>query len=112
MNQVEFENNIFNEAQTILNDKNVIILPTREGYDVILNGKKAFGMIIIGLFGVVYNKGGVHSLPSDQLFKLYERCRELHAAQDKALEPATMKLFYFREQNATLQYLKHFSRKR
>lgn len=112
MNQAEFENKLFNEAQTILNSKDVIILPTREGYDVISKRKKAFGIIIIGLFGVIYNKGGIHSLQSDRLFKLYDRCRELHSAQDKDLEKTTMKMFYFREQNTALQYLKHFSRKR
>jgi hypothetical protein len=50
-------------------------------------------------------------LQSDRLFKLYDRCRELHSAQDKDLEKTIMKMFYFREQNTALQYLKHFSKK-
>ena len=111
MNQALFEEKIFNEALVILNKKGAIIVPTREGYDVFLNGKKAFGITAVGLYAIIYVKGGAHSLPADKMATLYNRCREIHDVQNDAdLIKTTKEIWRIREQHAALDYLKQLTK--
>lgn len=111
MNQALFEQKIFNEALVVLNTKGALVVDTREGYDVFLDGKKAFGITVIGLYAVIYINGTVHSLPADKMATLYNRCREIYMAQDdQNLIKATKEIWRVNEQYAALHYLKQLKK--